>query len=100
MSILPLTVALIVVLLPFDWLSAILLIRFSHRNPDIAALRERAIAAVLIAVASSFGIVAAANALGGYPVMAPPETQIAVRLGWIILGFAPLRWLWLYWRGR
>ena len=82
-----------------DWIAAVVLWQAHRHNPRLKALRERAQAAVILAISASVVAVLALNrllSLGISPLILTP-----LFVGALLLMSAPAYlWLWLYWRGR
>ena len=84
-------------LAPFvDWTVAGLLLRASRRYPNVRALRERSLVAVVIAGAVTVYFVAALNAFWHYPAFDLETTQLIARLAAASVGLVPMYWLWIY----
>ena len=94
----PLAVALIV--LPFfDWLAAAILGSVSVLHPEIRTLRERAVAAVLLALAATAGAFVAARYLHLLDLTHDQATAVVVAV--LVLPSVPaLYWLALLATGR
>ena len=91
--------ALLVVAPLVDWIVAGLLIRAAIRYTGVAALRERAILAMVIAAATTVYCVAAFNAVNGFPLLDLGAGQTVARVAVASIGLVPVYWLYLYWRG-
>jgi hypothetical protein len=82
---------------PFvDWTVALLLVRASRNYPKGHALRERAILAVVIAIAVTVYFLAALNAFAKYPAFDLETGQLIARLAVASIGLLPAYWLWIY----
>jgi phosphoglycerol transferase MdoB-like AlkP superfamily enzyme len=93
-----LTVALILLLIGapvVDWTVALVLIR-ATRSSHVRALRERAVLAVGIALATTLFLVIAVNAESGYPLWGDTAERVLVRVIIAAVGLLPLYWLWLF----
>jgi hypothetical protein len=82
------------------WLSAVILVILARQRPRIAFLVERAVGAVILAIATTSYAIIAHNTDHGFPWFDSDTARLAVRLLFIALGFIPLIWLALYWRRR
>ena len=80
------------------WIVAVLLLRAWHKWPDVKALRERAVAAAVIAAAGTvFLFLAIVNDVAGIS----DWTRVGARLCIVAIELIPgSYWLWLYWKGR
>jgi hypothetical protein len=83
-----------------DWAVAFALVRAWHLFPGIRSLKERAILAVAIAVATTVYFLAALNALNNFPAFDLGTGQMIARFAVASVGIVPAYWLWMYWRGR
>jgi hypothetical protein len=88
------------VLAVVSWTSALILALADRDGPRIWALRERAGAAVVIAIVLSFGVINGLNTESGFLFWPFGEGIIVTRLLLLLLGLVPLRWVLLYWRGK
>jgi hypothetical protein len=81
------------------WLVAVLLLRASRRFPDIASLRERAVAAAVIAFFGTLYLAAAISVdIGGW--WDQDTSRVVARIAVLAIELIPgLYWLWLYGSG-
>ena len=84
---------------PVGWLCAVRLVQIA-RQANSRALNERATAAVLIAFGTTVYFMAALNAAWGFAWFNQEATQLVARFAVASIMLAPLRWLWLYEKGR
>jgi len=93
--------ALLIALVPVaiaDWYSAGILTRASRENGE--ALRERRNVAIVSSVAVTLYFVVGVNTVFGFPWFEVPVASIINRSLLLLVGVIPLRFLWLYWKGR
>jgi len=81
-----------------DWISAVILTRAARHNST--ALRERQWVAILSSVAVTLYFIVGVNTILGFPWFEVPVASIINRSLLLLIGVIPLRFLWLYWRGR
>jgi len=64
-------------------------------------LPSSATGSLLVAVAlSGYVLIVGINTELGFPFYDVATAAIVNRLYWLAIGFIPVRWLYLYWRGR
>lgn len=87
--------------LPFiNWPVAIMLIRLARIRPTIRALTERAVLALVIAVATTTYVLVAVNTEIGFAMFDFEIGKVILRLLILAIGLFPLWWLWSYYKGR
>ena len=81
------------------WVVAILLLRASRHFPDIRSLRERAVAAAVIAGFGTLYLLAALSVdIGGW--WDQDTSRVIARISVLMIELIPgLYWLWLYSKG-
>lgn len=90
---------LLLLLPPIDWAVALLLVNVSHSHPNVVTLRERALAAVICAVAATAAGLLAWVRLGAFAL--PTGGALALIAFVLILSSVPsLYWGWLLVSGR
>jgi hypothetical protein len=82
-----------------DWSVAIILIH-ATRQSSVQALRERALLAVGVAIATTVYLLLVFNTQAGFPWWDNETGRTVVRLIIAFLGILPLYWLWLFATGR
>lgn len=82
------------------WLSAMILVVLARQQPRIGFLVERAVAAVVLATATTAYALVAHNSDHGYEWLDSDTARVLVRLLFIGLGLIPVIWLGLYLRRR
>jgi hypothetical protein len=86
---------------PLSWIATVILVRAARKPPRIGALTERAVLALVFAIAVTvYAYVVTLNVELGRPFLDVTATRFVVRALFIAIGLAPLWWLWAYWRGR
>jgi hypothetical protein len=89
----------LLVLVPIiDWSATVVLVTLARRQPRIGFLTERAFAATVISAVTTVYAIVALNTQLGFPVIDKTAALIIIRVAIVILGMAPLAWLFLYWR--
>ena len=86
---------IIIVLVPVNWLATALLWRLSRAHPEIATLRERMIASVVLSIVLTIFALVIVNLAVGGPLDAAGALTVR-RLLVVILTLPALYWLWLY----
>lgn len=92
--------ALVIVLMPFSWLSALVLVRAARRPPRIGALTERAIIAIAIAIMVSAGGLLTYNRTIDYDLFGIEAARVMFSLSVILIGTLPVAWTVLWFFGR
>lgn len=91
---------LVVVLVPFSWLSAVVLLRAARRKPRIGALTERAAIAIAIAIMVTAGGLLTINRTTEHTLFPVEIARVVFSLAVIVVGAVPLGWTWLWYSGR
>ncbi len=81
-----------------SWISAVILVHLARQKPRIGFLTERAVAAVVLAFATTIYMLIAHNVDNGFWILDTASTRVIARLIFVVLGLIPLGWLILYWR--
>jgi hypothetical protein len=78
------------------WIVAVLLLRAARQFPDIRSLRERAVAAAVIATFGTVYLAAATSVdLGGF--WDQDTSRVMARISFLAIELIPgMYWLWLY----
>ena len=92
--------ALIIALLPFAWMSTIVLVWAARKRPRIGALTERAIIAVVIAVFLTAISIIVYNTESDQALFAVEVARIFFRVSVLMLGLIPVYWFLLWLTGR
>lgn len=92
--------ALVIVLVPFSWLSAVILWRAARRPPRIGALTERAAIAVAIAVMVTAGGLITLNRSSEHAFFGVDAARVIFSLAIIVVGAVPVAWTALWFFGR
>lgn len=100
MSVDALLSALVVMLVPFSWVSAVVLIRAARPQPRINVLTERAALAVAIAVMVTAGGIITVNRNADHAFFAVDAARILFSLSLIVIGSFPVAWTLLWVMGR
>jgi len=92
-------IACLIVLPAFDWLAAFILLHVSHRYPDVLTLRERAVAAFMLATVGSIAGILALVRFGVFEVTNTAMlTLLAIAL--VLASLPNLFWVLLLVTGR
>lgn len=91
---------LVVVLVPFSWVSAVILIRAARQRPRIGALTERAVIAVAIAIMVTAGGVITVNRNADHAFFPIEAARVVFSLAVIVVGAVPLGWTYLWFAGK
>ena len=91
--------AAIIILLPFDWVTAVILAWVSHQHPAILTLRERSVTAWIIALAGTIAAVLATVQFGVVS-MRTQDALVLVALALVLMSLPSLLWLTMLVRGR
>lgn len=91
---------LVIVLVPFAWISAYVLIRAGRRHPRIGALTERAVIAVAIAVMVTAGGLLTLNRNADHAFFDTAVARIIFSLSLLAIGTVPVAWTVLWFLGR
>jgi hypothetical protein len=91
---------LVVILVPFSWVSAVVLAHAAYQRPRIGALTERAVVAVAIAVMVTAGGLLTVNRTSDHSLFPVDIARIVFSLAVIAVGSVPLAWTYLWFRGR
>lgn len=90
---------LLIVLIPFNWFVAIVLMYTSHQYPQILSLKERSYAAVICAIVATIAGALAWARLGVLDISGSAALAM-IALGLILVSVPQLYWLWLLVTGR
>lgn len=90
---------ILLILPPLDWLAAVVLTQVSRQHPDILALRERAVTAVILAIVATLAGLLAWARLGILP-LSGGMALLVVAVGLILASVPSLYWLALLATGR
>lgn len=80
-------------LVVINWTAAFILLRLAVRRPQIKALTERALLAVLIAIVTSLTLM-------GESLPEATGFETLARIAMVAISLYPLWWLWSYYSGR
>ena len=87
---------LVVVLVPFSWISAVILVRAARHKPRIGALTERAAIAIAIAVMVTAGGLLTINRTADHAFFPVDAARVVFSIAIIVVGAVPLAWTWLW----
>lgn len=90
---------ILLLLLPVDWVVAVLLVTISHQNPSILTLKERAFAAVVCAVVATIAAALAMARLGQL-VLPNGMALVFLAIGFVLVSIPSLYWGALLLTGR
>lgn len=91
---------LVVILVPFSWISSAVLYRASRAGPTIGALTERTIVAIVIGVMVTSAGGLTLNRITGYSLFPIEVARIVFSLSVIALASIPVAWVVLWYQGR
>lgn len=100
MTIDDLLAGLVLVLVPFSWLSSLVLLRAARRPPRIGALSERAAIALAIAIMVTAGGLITFNRTADHAFFPVDVARIIFSLAIIAVGSVPVAWTILWLTGR
>jgi hypothetical protein len=100
MSIDLLLAALVIVLVPFSWLSAFILFRAARSGPQVGALTERTIVACVVGIMVTSAGGLTLNRVTGYTLLPLDAARIVFSLSVIALASVPVAWVVLWYEGR
>ena len=90
---------LLILLVPFDWFVALLLLYVSKQYPSILSLRERAVAALICAIVATLAGILGWARLGVFDI--PNGLALGfIAIGLILVSIPALYWSFLLVRGK
>lgn len=92
--------ALVVILVPFSWLSALVLWRAARQPPRINVLTERAGIAIAIAIMVTSGGLITINRNAEHAFFGVDAARVLFSLSLIVIGAFPVAWTVLWFFGR
>ncbi len=100
MSIDDVLAALVIILVPFSWLSTFILWRAARPRPRIGALTERAVIAFAIAIMVTAGGLLTLNRTADYPFFGVEVARVIFSLSVVTIGMVPVSWTLMWFFGR
>ncbi len=91
---------LVLLLVPFSWISAFILYRAARSGPQLGALTERTIIACVIGIMVTSAGGLTLNRITGYSAFPIDIARIIFSLSVIALASVPLGWVVLWYQGR
>ena len=91
---------LVIVLVPFSWVSAAILYHAARSGPQLGALTERTLIAAVIGVMVTSAGGLTLNRITGYSLFPIDFARIIFSLSVIALASVPVAWVVLWYQGR